>query len=133
MGVAVGMSEAKARVLVIDDDLTVRELVTLVAEREGLEVRSADDGELGARMLRDERFDLIITDIMMPGMDGFAIVQLAQRIQPDARVIVASGLGEKVPAHLTETALRQLGVRRFIPKPFRASALRAAIKDALMV
>lgn len=120
-----------ARILVVDDDLTMRELVTLVAEREGHEVFSVENGVEAVKLLRDQRIDLLVTDIIMPEMDGFVVVQVAREVQPDARVIVASAVGEKVPEHLTEAAFRKLGVNRFLPKPFRASALRMAIRQAL--
>lgn len=120
-----------ARILVVDDDLTMRELVTLVAEREGHEVYSVDNGIQAVKEMRKQAFDLIITDIIMPEMDGFGVVQIAREAQPDARIIVASAVGEKVPEHLTEVAFRKLGVDRFVPKPFRASALRVAIRQAL--
>ena len=120
-----------ARILVVDDDLTVRELVTLLAERDGHEVFSAENGIQAVKMLRDRAVDLIITDIMMPELDGFGVVQVARKVQPDARVIVASAVGEKVPEHLTEAAFQRLGVDRFVPKPFRAATLRAAIREAL--
>lgn len=120
-----------ARILVVDDDLTVRELVTLLAERDGHEVFSVENGIQAVKMLRDRAVDLIITDIMMPELDGFGVVQVARKVQPDARVIVASAVGEKVPEHLTEAAFQRLGVDRFVPKPFRAATLRAAIREAL--
>lgn len=120
-----------ARVLVVDDDLTMRELVTLVAEREGHEVFSAVNGVEAVKYLREKRVDLVVTDIMMPELDGFSVVQVAREVQPDAQIVVASAVGEKVPEHLTEAAFRKLGVSRFVPKPFRASALRIAIRQAL--
>lgn len=120
-----------ARILVVDDDLTVRELVILLAERDGHEVFSVENGIQAIKMLRDRPVDLVITDIMMPELDGFGVVQVARKVQPDARVIVASAVGEKVPEHLTEAAFRKLGVDRFVPKPFRAATLRAAIREAL--
>lgn len=120
-----------ARVLVVDDDLTIRELVTLVAERDGHDVVTAANGLEAVKILRDREVDLIITDIMMPEMDGFGVVQVAKEVQPDARILVASAVGEKVPEHLTEVAFRRLGIDRFVAKPFRASALRTAIRQAL--
>lgn len=120
-----------ARVLIVDDDLTVRELVTLLAERDGHEVFCAENGIQAVKMLRDHAVELVITDIMMPELDGFGVVQVARKVQPDARIIVASAVGEKVPEHLTEAAFRKLGVDRFVPKPFRAATLRAAIREAL--
>lgn len=120
-----------ARILVVDDDPMMRDLVTLVAEKDGHEIFSAEDGVKATLVLRAQPVELIITDIMMPGMDGFGVVQVAKEVQPDARIIVASGVSEKVPEHLTEVAFRKLGVDRFIPKPYRASQLRAAIREAL--
>ena len=85
-----------ARILVVDDDITSLELASLVCEQDGHDVIRAEDGRVAMRDLRIHEVDLVLTDIMMPDVDGFSVVQLARQIQPGIKVIVVSAIGDRV-------------------------------------
>src|SRR3954465_621263 len=108
------------KILVIDDDPAVRRLVEDVLELEGYEVRSAEDGFAGLRAIEALRPDCVVLDIMMPGMDGHAVLQrirsAAGRHPPVGMLTAAAGDSQAGQAG-TE------GVDYFLPKPFEPEEL----------
>lgn len=120
-----------ARILVVDDDIISLELAALVCEQDGHDVIRAEDGRVAMRDLRINEIDLVLTDIMMPNVDGFTVVQLARQLQPSAKVIVVSAIGDRVPQHMAAMAFDKLGVDRVITKPYRPHMLVKAIREVL--
>jgi CheY-like chemotaxis protein len=85
------------RILVVDDSITTRTLEESILVGAGYRVRTATDGEAAWEILRNERFDLVLTDVEMPGMDGF---ELTRRIKQEARladlpVVIVTSLGSE--------------------------------------
>ena len=76
------------RVLVVDDERSMRELLSIVLRRDGYEVLVAEDGADALELLGKERVDILITDIRMPTMDGVELLREAKRIDPDIIAIV---------------------------------------------
>src|SRR5689334_2505626 len=90
-------------VLVVDDDVAIRSLVTRVFKRRGDAVQSAVDGEAAIECLKSEKFDLVVLDLMMPRTDGFGVLSFLQTMDGDRpRIIVMTaavpGLANQVPA-----------------------------------
>jgi CheY-like chemotaxis protein len=79
------------RILVVDDDAAVRELLRLVLEEEGYEVTEAANGMEGLQRYQADPTDLVITDLMMPGMDGLDLMQALQRETPPPVLMAMSG------------------------------------------
>ena len=115
-----------ATILLVEDDPAVRQLVAEMLTEGGYRVISAATPEQALRVLFDgTAIDLLVTDIIMPGLDGFALANEVKRLRPSARVLYVSG-------HIDPMRLR--GDQRHGPvlkKPFRQSELLEAIKDAL--
>lgn len=111
-----------ARILVIDDDPDIRDAVTEVLTFEGHEVFSAAEGEQGLVRCRLVRPDLVLLDLMMPGMNGWDFLKALRRDELLAAtpVVVVSALG-RVP---------ELPVAGFLPKPFGLDALVALVRSA---
>ena len=109
------MSAENFKVLVADDEPTIRELMTLVLERHGHTIKTANNGVQALEMLHAERFDALLSDIQMPHMNGLELLQRAKEIQPDIIVIVMTGFGT------IETAVQAIkgGAADFITKPIR--------------
>lgn len=82
-----------ARIIVIDDEKDVREVLREVLERAGYDVEIAADGDAGLELLRSKGADVVITDIIMPGKNGVETVRDIRKDFPDTRVIVISGGG----------------------------------------
>ena len=89
------MEGRKARILVIDDEEGMREMLSFVLESEGYEVKTVDTGEKGLMTLEKERFDLVTTDMKMPGMDGVEVVKRLKQLDVSAQVIVITRSEER--------------------------------------
>lgn len=115
-----------ARVLVVEDDALVRRLVVDSLRRDGNEVRSADDAVGALAIARDERFDVIVSDVVLPGTSGPAMVAQLRAIDPALRVLFVSGYYETA-----EADPRQVEGARLLLKPFGADDLLNALRDVL--
>ena len=116
-----------ARILIIDDEEDVRFVLGQVLERDGFEVELAENGKQGIEMIRDSECDLVITDVIMPGIDGVAVVQKIREEKPDIPIIVISGGGNPSPLEYEPGAIAtnaylasasQAGADRTLTKPF---------------
>ena len=124
-----------ASVLVIDDDPAVRTTIKLILEREGHAVALAPEGRAGLVMLDAKDFDLLISDIFMPGMDGFETLREVRKHRPAVPVIVISGSTsifdslENTPDFLGIAV--KLGAVRGLRKPFKPNDLVDAVRVCL--
>lgn len=121
------MEERKSKILVIEDEKNMREILKILLEGEGYEVSAATDGVEGLGWINREIFDLIITDIKMPGVDGFQVLRKAQEISPETLVIMITAFGT------TESAIEslKLGAYDYLHKPFKIDEIRLVVKNAL--
>jgi DNA-binding response OmpR family regulator len=82
-----------ARILLVDDEVNIRLTLSTMLKRAGHEVATAENGTAAVSLLDAQRFDLLLVDLRMPGMDGMAVVAAARERQPDIAVIVLTGHG----------------------------------------
>ena len=117
-------------VLVIDDMSGVRRALVAMLTRAGYQVTAADDGSTGMDLVRSRHFDLVITDMLMPGIDGADVLTQINLLPQRPKVIAISGGGAGLSA---ESALRLARIKAdaFLEKPFDSETLQAAI-DKLM-
>ncbi|MCX6401621.1 MAG: response regulator transcription factor [Propionibacteriales bacterium] len=110
-----------SRVLVVDDDLTVREVLTSYLRARGHEVLEAGDGIEALRLVRSQRLDLLVLDVMLPGMDGREVCRRV-RAMGDLPIIMLTALGREAD----RVQGLELGVDDYVGKPFspRELALR---------
>ncbi len=111
-------------VLVIDDDAHIRSSIGKFLIARGHTVIEAADGEKGVEVVESQAVDIVITDVKMPGMDGFEVLRRVRSISPEIEVIVITGVKE------AENAFRALreGAFDFFNKPFKVEDLNAAIQ-----
>ena len=83
----------KTKILVIDDEEGIRSLIDAILSKEGFEVHLAEDGYKGINLFKQEPFDLVITDIRMPGIDGIEVLKRMKAIDPETEVIILTGHG----------------------------------------
>jgi DNA-binding NtrC family response regulator len=117
------------RILVIDDEESIRELLKDFLVSKGIEVVTASDGESGINLLKEEKFDLFLLDLMMPGMSGLDVLQETASGKINVTSVV-------ITAHATvQTAVEamRLGAFDYITKPFNLEELYIAINRALDV
>jgi CheY-like chemotaxis protein len=88
------MTHTDARILIIDDDAVSIQILNELLETEGLTPANAPDGKIGMKLHKENPFDLVITDIIMPEMDGLEIIRELRRISPHVKIIAISGGGQ---------------------------------------
>lgn len=111
------MAAVATKILVIDDDVIVRETIIQILEDRGYQVVSAEDGKRGIASFRSEKPDLVITDIIMPEKEGIQTITEIRRERPDAKVIAISGGGRIGNTDFLKIA-QKLGASDVIAKPF---------------
>jgi CheY-like chemotaxis protein len=118
------------RVLVIDDDDDTRRMLCEVLTRAGHEAIAAADGRAGVARYRENRADVVITDIFMPESDGLETIREIRREFLQARIIAISGGGRQSNFDYLPSAL-MLGAWRTMDKPFRPAELLQAVAEAV--
>lgn len=118
------------RILVIDDEAPIRNLLTSMLGREGFEVATAADGAAGVDVFRRQRPDLVITDILMPNKGGLVAIREILDLDPGVKIIAMSGGGRTGKLNFLSTARTFPGVQT-LQKPFRQAELMAAVRGAL--
>lgn len=104
----------KQRILIVDDDPVIGLSCKKILGVEGFTVFTVEDGESAIKKVSDERFDLVITDVRMPGMSGLEVLRESKIIQPSAEVVVISGY----PALEDAQESMRLGAFEYLEKPF---------------
>jgi len=120
------VTETQARVLVVEDDQTVAEVVTRYLEREGFAVESVGDGQRAIESADDRPPDLVVLDIMLPGLDGLEVYRrLRSRAPIPVVMLTARGSEEDRVLGL------ELGADDYVAKPFSPRELTARVKAVL--
>jgi DNA-binding response OmpR family regulator len=120
-----------AKILVVDDDPEIREGIASLLRAAGHQVEIAGDAAAAARLIGAAKFDLLITDIVMPDQDGLELIRNLPANRP--RVLAISGGSPKLPAAYTLGASGALGADGTLFKPFTAGDLIAAVDGLLAV
>jgi two-component system response regulator PilR (NtrC family) len=116
-----------ARILVVDDELSMREFLEILLKKEGYEVTTASAGEEASRLCKDDGYDLVIADIKMPRLDGLTLLHKIKKFEHSPPVIM-------ITAHASpDDAIRAMkeGAYDYITKPFKVKQIKLAVKNAL--
>jgi len=113
---------------VCEDDRPIRALVSRVVQREGFEVDTARDGVEALGKLRDDKYDLLVLDLMMPRVDGLAVLRHIREQLPLhlKRVIVMTAASQDVEAFIEP-------ICTFLPKPFDIDELTRAVRECAQI
>jgi len=117
----------RPRVLVVDDEATIRDLLSKTLALAEYDVDLAPDGRSALERLRIIPYDLLITDLKMPGVDGLAVIREARRLKADIPVIIITGFSTEASA----IEAVNLGVSGYLTKPFRVPRVLAVAAKAL--
>jgi excisionase family DNA binding protein len=120
-------SSDRPRILVVDDESSIRDLLSKTLALAEYDVDTAPDGRAALEQLRLYPYDLLIADLKMPGIDGLAVIREAKRLKAGLPVIIITG-------YSTETAAIEavnLGVSGYLTKPFRVPQVLAAAAKAI--
>jgi DNA-binding response OmpR family regulator len=117
-------------ILVVDDDAPLRNFVTLALEKKGYRVASAVDGKRAGEAMKRTKFDVVITDLLMPDCDGIELITQVRRGHPGMRIIAMSGGGRIAREQYLRLA-KGMGAHVLLPKPFMPVELFAAVDSVL--
>ena len=115
------------RILVVDDELSMRQFLEILLRKEGYDVHTADGGEAAMSLLDSVIFDLVVTDVKMPKIDGIKVLEHSKKLNPDAIVIMITAYASMESA----IAAMNIGAYDYITKPFQVDEIRHIIRNAL--
>ena len=115
------------RILVVDDEEDIRLLLEEILVKDGYDVVSASDGREAIDALESERFDLVMTDLVMPGLNGVDVMEACQRLRPPCPVIMFTGH----PSGESLLGLLSPGYAALVTKPFSVSEIRETVASVL--
>ncbi len=118
------------RILLIDDDDELRTIMRRMLVAAGYEVQEAASGDAAVARYRQQRSDVVITDILMPDKEGLETIRELRRADPQVKIIAISGGGGQGGADYLELALK-FGARRILQKPFTRDELVAAVSEVI--
>jgi two-component system OmpR family response regulator len=115
------------RVLVVDDEPRIVSFISRALTAEGLGVDSAHDGPRALELARSRRYELVVLDLLLPGLDGIAVLQRILDSRPEQRVLILSALSD------VDSKVRclELGAADYLPKPFALAELVARVRARL--
>src|SRR6202046_5409531 len=121
------MKTEKASILIVEDEPKMRRLLELQLAEEGFQARIAADAETGLQMLGKESFDVVVTDLKLPGMSGLEFLQAVKRVNADLPVVIMTAFGT------VESAVdaRKAGGSDYVLKPFSLSELVLVVRKEL--
>jgi CheY-like chemotaxis protein len=117
-------------ILIVEDDAQVRAMLRQMLEVAGFRVWEATDGKKAVQSWNEHRTDLVITDVLMPEMDGFEVITALRKLDPRAKIIAITGGGAAKLTNLLPAA-RHLGAARTLLKPFDREELLRQVRDLL--
>ncbi len=115
------------KILIVDDEKSMRDFLSIVLKKEGYYVDTAEDGEMARRCLEKDIFDLVITDVKMPRMNGLDLLKAVKEISENTIVLVITAFAS------TETAIEAMrqGAYDYLTKPFQIEEVKLIIRNAL--
>jgi len=118
---------SQKKILVVDDDLRLRDLLTRYLGEQGFAVKGAENGAVMDKLLLREPYDLIVLDLMMPGEDGLSICRRLRAAEPGQAIIMLTAKGDEIDRIVG----LEMGADDYLPKPFNPRELLARIQAVL--
>ncbi|MBF0453357.1 MAG: response regulator [Magnetococcales bacterium] len=120
-----------ARILIIEDERQVREVLKQMLEKAGFEVDTANNGSEGVQRFKDNPADLVVTDILMPEKDGLETIEELTNRQSDLPIIAISGGGPGEKAQFALDLAQLCGACRILAKPFSRKEILAVVHELI--
>jgi DNA-binding NtrC family response regulator len=127
------MSQAKSAhtILVVDDDVPLRKVIETTLRNAGYTVIGTCGREEIMALLQSKQFDLVVTDVLMPDIEGTEVIRAVQEYQPEAGILAMSGGGTRIPAELCLAIASRMGAEVPLMKPFQMGEFLTAVERAL--
>ncbi|MEI6209756.1 MAG: response regulator [Desulfuromonadales bacterium] len=120
-----------AHILVIDDEADMRFILTQTLTTDGYTVDSAENGKTAMKLVELNSYDLIITDIIMPEMDGVEVILEVSKKLPQPRIIAMTGGSDRLNRDMLINLAHRLRAHRVVSKPLDLKALRTAVTELM--
>ncbi len=122
------------QVLIVDDDIQMQEMLTDIISNEiGLTVKAAKNGKAALKIIQEQPIEVLITDILMPGMDGIELIQKAKKIIPGLKILLISGGGTASSNNSNYDYLKSVGTltneKHQLKKPFSVTEFKLAFRQ----
>jgi len=117
----------RTRILVVDDELSMREFISILLEREGYEVLTAADAETAQQRLAASNIDLVISDVQMPGLNGLELLARIKETSPETAVLLITAFSTAEQA----VEAMKLGAYDYLAKPFKVDEIKILVRNAL--
>lgn len=117
----------QTRILVVDDEQSMREFLAILLEREGYHVAQAENADAALKMLESDTYDLVVSDVSMPGLNGMALLERIKTTTPETAVLMITAY---TTAEQAVEAMK-LGAYDYIAKPFKVEEVKVLVKNAL--
>ncbi len=115
------------KILVADDEFLIRWSLTQALSREGYEVTSVEDGKKAIEAAKVQQFDFIITDLIMPELDGWGVLEMARQTQPQPRVIIITAKGNEETGKIAKAK----GAWAYVEKPYIIDRIKEILSGTL--
>jgi len=119
--------KSKIKILIVDDEPIIRDALSFKLTKEGYEVSAVEDGEKAIEAMEDEEYDMIISDVMMPYINGFELIKILKEQGTEAPILMLTSLNSDKALNRA----KDLGADDFMTKPFSPSELSIRIKKLL--
>jgi two-component system, NtrC family, response regulator PilR len=115
------------KILVVDDELSMREFLSILLERDGYSAWQAENAEAALKLLESEDFELVISDVNMPGLDGISLLERIKKLSPETAVLLITAFSTAEQA----VEAMKLGAYDYIAKPFKVEEIKVLVRNAL--
>ena len=116
-----------AQILVVDDELSMREFLSILLQREGYETELAENAEAALEKIATGNFDLVVSDVNMPGLSGIALLERIRQISPETEVLLVTAYSTAAQA----VEAMKLGAYDYVAKPFKVEEIKILVRNAL--
>ena len=120
-----------ARILIVEDTPDYRLMMWEILQAAGHEIAEAENGVVAIELLNKGKYDLVVTDVVMPKSDGIELIRTLARQGINVPIVAVSGGGQHLPAAVSLALTEAAGAHRTLFKPFRAAELTATIDELL--
>jgi len=124
-----------SKILVVDDEESLRDMLVTVLEDEDYLVDSAENGVNALELLKSKKYDLLVTDLFMPKMNGFDLIRNCQLLYPETKIIMLCGGGDELEAEHGQKSVKfknqHISVDLFMKKPWRLNEFLTKLEEIL--
>jgi len=117
------------KVLIVDDEQIVLNVLERILMKLGYKTEARGSGEEALAAFQEQVFDLVLLDVLMPGMDGLELAKRMRKSKPRQKIVMVSGLGERLTS--LQARLAHVEVDSVLPKPFSIDKIRSVLAEAL--